>query len=55
MSIEKRPGVGVGVVIHDKQGNVVMGIRTGSHGHGIYNFSLSPRHHLAVGFGHISI
>jgi hypothetical protein len=41
MSMEdKRPKIGVGVAIHDKQGNVVMGVRSGSHGAGTYLFPL---------------
>ena len=30
----QRPKVGVGVIIHDNAGNIVMGTRTGSHGAG---------------------
>lgn len=41
MSMEdQRPKIGVGVAIHDKQGNVVMGVRSGSHGAGTYLFPL---------------
>jgi 8-oxo-dGTP diphosphatase len=38
MSKDKRPKVGVGVVIHDRAGNIVMGERAGSHGAGTYNY-----------------
>jgi 8-oxo-dGTP diphosphatase len=31
---DQRPKIGVGVAIHDKKGNVVMGVRAGSHGAG---------------------
>ena len=37
---DQRPKIGVGVAIHDKQGNVVMGVRSGSHGAGTYLFPL---------------
>ncbi|KAF2714213.1 7,8-dihydro-8-oxoguanine triphosphatase NUDT15 [Pleomassaria siparia CBS 279.74] len=43
MSEEQRPKVGVGVIIHDDKGNVVMGVRTGSHGAGTMQF---PGGHL---------
>jgi hypothetical protein len=38
----ERPKVGVGVVIHDGAGNIIMGERAGSHGAGTtyLNFSL---------------
>jgi 8-oxo-dGTP diphosphatase len=29
-----RPLIGVGVIIHDKAGNIIMGERAGSHGAG---------------------
>lgn len=31
-----RPKVGVGVFVHDGEGNIVMGERVGSHGAGMY-------------------
>ena len=34
MSEAERPKVGVGVVIHDGAGNIIMGERAGSHGAG---------------------
>lgn len=34
MSDAERPKVGVGVVIHDGAGNIIMGERAGSHGAG---------------------
>lgn len=34
MAEDRRPQVGVGVIIHDKAGNIVMGERAGSHGAG---------------------
>ncbi len=34
MSESQRPKVGVGVIIHDNAGNIVMGERMGSHGAG---------------------
>jgi 8-oxo-dGTP diphosphatase len=38
----QRPLVGVGVIIHDKAGNIVMGERAGSHGAGkTYRFPLN--------------
>jgi ribosomal protein S6E (S10) len=37
---DQRPKIGVGVAIHDKQGNVVMGVRSGSHGAGRHLFPL---------------
>ncbi|KAF2791029.1 hypothetical protein K505DRAFT_327167 [Melanomma pulvis-pyrius CBS 109.77] len=43
---DQRPKVGVGVVIHDKKGNVVMGVRSGSHGAGTMQF---PGGHLEYG------
>lgn len=39
MSEAERPKVGVGVVIHDGAGNIIMGERAGSHGAGTTNFS----------------
>lgn len=35
MSEAQRPKVGVGVIIHDEAGNIIMGERAGSHGAGI--------------------
>ncbi|KAF2002357.1 nudix domain-containing protein [Amniculicola lignicola CBS 123094] len=43
---EKRPKVGVGVVIHDGAGNIVMGERAGSHGAGTMQ---CPGGHLEYG------
>lgn len=43
MSESQRPKVGVGVIIHDRAGNVVMGERAGAHGAGN---SISP--HLSI-------
>jgi 8-oxo-dGTP diphosphatase len=37
MAEDKRPKVGVGVVIHDGAGNIVMGMRMGSHGAGKFS------------------
>jgi 8-oxo-dGTP diphosphatase len=37
-----RPKVGVGVIIHDGAGNIVMGERAGSHGAGMIAFSSPP-------------
>ena len=37
---DQRPKIGVGVAIHDRKGNVVMGVRSGSHGAGRHIFSL---------------
>ena len=34
MSEAQRPKIGVGVVIHDGAGNIIMGERAGSHGAG---------------------
>jgi hypothetical protein len=34
---KERPKVGVGVVIHDGKGNIVMGERIGSHGAGMFD------------------
>jgi hypothetical protein len=34
MTEAQRPKVGVGVIIHDNAGNIVMGTRAGSHGAG---------------------
>ena len=34
MSEAQRPKVGVGVIIHDEAGNIIMGERAGSHGAG---------------------
>ncbi|KAF2261561.1 hypothetical protein CC78DRAFT_347784 [Lojkania enalia] len=42
----QRPKVGVGVVIHDEAGNIVMGERTGSHGAGTLQ---CPGGHLEYG------
>lgn len=39
MSEAERPKIGVGVVIHDGAGNIIMGERAGSHGAGIYYLS----------------
>jgi 8-oxo-dGTP diphosphatase len=41
MSEAQRPKVGVGVVIHDGSGNIIMGERAGSHGAGEYGRTLS--------------
>lgn len=35
MSEAERPKIGVGVVIHDGKGNIIMGERAGSHGAGM--------------------
>ena len=37
MSEAERPKVGVGVVIHDGAGNIIMGERAGSHGAGTFD------------------
>lgn len=51
MTDEKRPKVGVGVVIHDGAGNIVMGERTGSHGAGKYILSCrTPSFFCAIGY-----
>jgi hypothetical protein len=43
MSEAERPKVGVGVVIHDGAGNIIMGERAGSHGAGTtYSNLLQP-------------
>jgi hypothetical protein len=42
MSEAERPKVGVGVVIHDGAGNIIMGERAGSHGAGTTYLNLSP-------------
>lgn len=34
MAEAERPKIGVGVVIHDGKGNIIMGERAGSHGAG---------------------
>jgi hypothetical protein len=39
MSEAERPKIGVGVVIHDGAGNIIMGERAGSHGAGMYYLS----------------
>ena len=41
MSEAERPKVGVGVVVHDGAGNIIMGERAGSHGAGTTYSSLS--------------
>ena len=41
MSEAERPKVGVGVVIHDGAGNIIMGERAGSHGAGTTYLNLS--------------
>lgn len=41
MSEAERPKVGVGVVIHDGAGNIIMGERAGSHGAGT-SFTIVP-------------
>ncbi|KAF2113292.1 nudix hydrolase 1 [Lophiotrema nucula] len=46
MAEDKRPKVGVGVVIHDGAGNIVMGERAGSHGAGTMQ---CPGGHLEFG------
>jgi hypothetical protein len=38
----KRPLVGVGVIIHDGAGSVIMGERAGSHGAGKTSLSIKP-------------
>jgi hypothetical protein len=42
MSEAERPKVGVGVVIHDGAGNIIMGERAGSHGAGTTYLNFSP-------------
>ncbi|KAF2732973.1 hypothetical protein EJ04DRAFT_440020 [Polyplosphaeria fusca] len=46
--MEKRIKVGVGVVVHDERGNIVMGVRSGSHGAGTHQL---PGGHLEHGEG----
>lgn len=48
MSEAQRPKIGVGVIIHDNAGNIVMGERAGSHGAG--NYSNSPTLSLPAPF-----
>lgn len=42
MSEAERPKVGVGVVIHDGAGNIIMGERAGSHGAGKSSTPIMP-------------
>ncbi|KAJ8107787.1 hypothetical protein OPT61_g8622 [Boeremia exigua] len=46
MSEAERPKVGVGVIIHDGAGNIIMGERAGSHGAGTFQ---CPGGHLEYG------
>jgi len=46
MTEAQRPKIGVGVVIHDNAGNIVMGERAGSHGAGTLQ---CPGGHLEYG------
>ena len=46
MSEAERPKIGVGVVIHDGRGNIIMGERAGSHGAGTFQ---CPGGHLEYG------
>jgi 8-oxo-dGTP diphosphatase len=46
MADSQRPKVGVGVIIHDDAGNIVMGERAGSHGAGTFQL---PGGHLEYG------
>ncbi|KAJ4333894.1 hypothetical protein N0V87_007264 [Didymella glomerata] len=46
MSEAERPKIGVGVVIHDGRGNIIMGERAGSHGAGTMQ---CPGGHLEYG------
>jgi 8-oxo-dGTP diphosphatase len=41
MAQPQRPLIGVGVIIHDKAGNIIMGQRAGSHGAGNKHPSVS--------------
>jgi 8-oxo-dGTP diphosphatase len=38
----QRPKIGVGVIIHDGTGNIIMGERAGSHGAGTITFFPYP-------------
>ncbi|KAL5113840.1 hypothetical protein ACEQ8H_008260 [Pleosporales sp. CAS-2024a] len=46
MSDLQRPLIGVGVIIHDDNGNIIMGERAGSHGAGTFQL---PGGHLEHG------
>ena len=46
MSDKKYPKVGVGVMIQNEKGQVLLGLRKGSHGEGEWNF---PGGHLEFG------
>jgi len=47
-----RPKIGVGVIIHDNSGNIVMGERAGSHGAGTINIRTSPNSPLTCSRNH---